>query len=75
MKRFQVLILLLLFSMTVMANNSIEESIVKIFTVSKIPSYGTPWNSGTKRSHASGAIIEGNRILTNAHVIANETFI
>ena len=75
MKRFRVLILLLLFSMTVMANSSIEESIVKIFTVSKIPSYSTPWNSNTKRSHASGAIIEGNRILTNAHVVANETFI
>ncbi len=57
------------------ANTEIEESIVKIFTVSKIPNYSTPWNSSTRRSHASGAVIEGNRILTNAHVVANQTFI
>jgi S1-C subfamily serine protease len=54
---------------------SVEDSIVKIYTVSKIPQYATPWNSNIKRSHGSGAIISGNRILTNAHVVANETFI
>lgn len=61
--------------MALSADDAIEESIVKIFTVSKIPSYSTPWNSSVKRSHASGAIITGNRILTNAHVVANQTFI
>ena len=75
MKRFQLLLLVVFCWIPLMANTAVEESIVKIFTVSKTPSYGTPWNSGTRRSHASGAIIEGNRILTNAHVIANETFI
>ena len=54
---------------------NVKESIVKIYTVSKIPSYTTPWNSTIRRSHGSGTIIEGNRILTNAHVVANETFI
>ncbi|MFT5660713.1 MAG: S1-C subfamily serine protease [Sulfurimonas sp.] len=54
---------------------NVKESIVKIYTVSKIPSYTTPWNSTIRRSHGSGSIIRGNRILTNAHVVANETFI
>lgn len=57
------------------ATANVKESIVKIYTVSKIPSYTTPWNSSIRRSHGSGSIIEGNRILTNAHVVANETFI
>lgn len=57
------------------ANPGIEESIVKIYTVSKIPNYFTPWNSTVRSSHGSGTIISGNRILTNAHVVADETFI
>jgi len=66
---------LLLSSLLSADTSQIEESIVKIFTVSKVPNYATPWNSSTRRSHASGAIISGQRILTNAHVVANETFI
>ncbi|MEN8302628.1 MAG: trypsin-like peptidase domain-containing protein [Campylobacterota bacterium] len=65
---------LLLFS-SLLAQESVKDSIVKIYTVSKIPNYSTPWNSNIKRSHGSGTIIEGKRILTNAHVVANETFI
>jgi S1-C subfamily serine protease len=34
-----------------------------------------PWNSTVSRSSGSGSIISGNRILTNAHVVANETFL
>ena len=54
---------------------SINSSIVKIYTVSKATNYLEPWNSSVQRSSGSGSIISGNRILTNAHVIANETFI
>lgn len=53
----------------------IEQGIVKIFTVSKVPDYHFPWNVKVVRFHGSGAIIEGKRILTNAHVVANATFI
>ncbi len=69
------LLILVLLSVSLFASNGIEESIVKIYTVSKIPSYVTPWNSSIQRSHGSGTIIDGNRILTNAHVVADETFI
>jgi len=62
-------------SLTLMASENVKESIVKIYTAAKVPNYNIPWNSSIKRSHGSGTIIEGNRILTNAHVVANETFI
>ena len=71
----KLLALTLLLFTTLVAQESVKDSIVKIYTVSKIPNYSTPWNSNIKRSHGSGTIIEGNRILTNAHVVANETFI
>ena len=52
-----------------------KQAIVKIYTVSKVPNYLEPWSSTMRRSSGSGAIISGNRILTNAHVVANNTFI
>lgn len=69
-----LLFTLFLFS-SLTAQSGIKDSIVKIYTVSKIPNYSVPWNSNIKRSHGSGSIINGNRVLTNAHVVANETFI
>ena len=75
-KFFKNIFFLSIFTTSVYSfNPNINESIVKIYTVSKIPSYTTPWNSTIRRSHGSGSIIAGNRILTNAHVVANETFI
>ncbi len=52
-----------------------KQAIVKIYVVAKIPNYLEPWASSVRRSSGSGAIISGNRILTNAHVVANQTFI
>ena len=72
---FRYLLVSILLKTILFASNGIEESIVKIYTVSKMPSYTTPWNTGIRKSHGSGSIINGNRILTNAHVVANETFI
>lgn len=65
----------LLLCASLSAQSQVGESIVKIYTVSKIPSYNTPWNSTIRRSNGSGSIIKGNKILTNAHVVANQTFI
>lgn len=76
MKFFLLLSLFLITIFPLQASNiNVKKSIVKIYTVSKIPSYTTPWNSTIRRSHGSGSIIKGKRILTNAHVVANETFI
>lgn len=56
-------------------DNKTKSSIVKIYTVAKKTRYKTPWNSKTYGATGSGSIISGNRILTNAHVVADNTFI
>ncbi len=73
-KILKLFILIGVFSSIIYANG-INKSIVKIYTVSKIPNYLEPWNSTIRRSTGSGSIISGDRILTNAHVVANRTFI
>lgn len=52
-----------------------KQAIVKIYTVSKQLNYQEPWASSMRQSTGSGAIIKDNYILTNAHVVANETFL
>ncbi len=63
----------------VQAGNSDEDvrgAVVKIYTVSSEPYYFNPWMTLPANSvNGSGAIIKGNMILTNAHVVANHTFI
>jgi S1-C subfamily serine protease len=71
----KIIYTLLLLSLALDASSEVENSIVKIYKVSKNPDYQTPWNSTISRSHGSGSIIGKNRILTNAHVVANETFL
>lgn len=54
----------------------IKDAIVKIYTVADMPDYHNPWSMlGAFRAYGSGCVIDGKRILTNAHVVANETFI
>ncbi|HFS85383.1 MAG TPA: serine protease, partial [Epsilonproteobacteria bacterium] len=68
---------------TLFAQGMVEESkqaIVKIYTVSKTLNYQQPWSSSMRSSTGSGAIIKGvdgkgEFILTNAHVVANHTFL
>jgi len=71
--------LIIAFSIYLVASSTSEyqlkQAIVKIYTVSKTLDYNEPWSSSTRRSNGSGAVISGNRILTNAHVVANQTFI
>ncbi len=55
--------------------NGTKEAIVKIYTTAKVPNYQEPWNSSMRSSTGSGAIIEGEYILTNAHVVADQAFI
>lgn len=54
---------------------SIKDAVVKIIVVSREIDKKTPWNSRIQRSSGSGFIIKGDRILTNAHVVSNATFI
>lgn len=54
----------------------IEDSVIKIYTTQAAPDYFTPWRLLTPRqSSGSGTVIAGNQILTNAHVVANASYI
>lgn len=56
--------------------SAIEDSVVKIYTTSADPDYFTPWRLLTPRqSSGSGTVIAGNLILTNAHVVANASYV
>ena len=58
------------------AQRDLKKAIVKIYTVYSEYNYDMPWQlSKQERVVGSGCIIGGNRILTNAHVVADETFI
>ena len=51
-------------------------TVVKIFVTSNKIDFKQPWQSrGLSSGSGSGCIIEGNRILTNAHVVADHTYI
>jgi len=55
---------------------AIQDSVIKIYTTQAAPDYFTPWRLLTPRqSSGSGAVIAGNRILTNAHVVANASYV
>ena len=48
----------------------IRNSVVKIFTTSRLPNLTQPWTrQSPSDATGSGVVIEGNRILTNAHVV------
>ncbi|MFG6430625.1 S1C family serine protease [Roseateles sp. LYH14W] len=50
---------------------NVENSVVKIFTTSRGPDLLRPWGkSAPRESTGSGVVIDGKRILTNAHVVA-----
>lgn len=55
---------------------TLRRSVVKLFTVIKEPNYYRPWQlSYQATSGGSGCIVEGNRILTNAHVVTHQLFV
>jgi len=58
------------------AATDVRDSMVKIYCVQNEPDYDNPWQmKGPEAFSGSGAVIAGNRILTNAHVVSDHTFI
>jgi len=52
------------------ASTSAENSVVKVFTTARAPDLLRPWSKAAPReSTGSGVVIDGKRILTNAHVV------
>ncbi len=80
MKLFSKYLLLFfgLWSVTAVSTAALPptDAVVKVFVTSNSMDYQSPWQSeGTQVAGGSGSIISGNRILTNAHVVADHTFI
>ena len=58
------------------ANGPVQKSVCRITTTAVEPDYKAPWNAGgIGRGIGAGFVIEGNRILTNAHVISNARYL
>lgn len=48
-----------------------ERAVVQILTASQVPVYDAPWRfQPVQRSTGTGFVIEGSRIMTNAHVVS-----
>lgn len=55
---------------------TISSSVIKIFTTSVKPNYYQPWQMRTQKfSTGSGVIIDGDYILTAAHVVSNGVYV
>jgi len=53
-----------------------REAVLKIYATQLSQNFGAPWKPGTSRTvSGSGFVVAGNRILTNAHVVSDTTFI
>jgi len=71
-----VFLILVLTVCTARAEDLVQSAMVKIYTVYNRPNYHQPWQMhGQDSCQGSGCIIGGKRILTNAHVVGDETFI
>src|SRR2546429_2051746 len=57
-------------------NGPVQKSLVRITATSVEPDYRAPWNAGAlQRGVGAGFVISGNRIMTNAHVVANSRYV
>ena len=76
MKKLILISVLFLSSIYSFSQQNIQNSVVKIFATKQAYDYSEPWKSGTiTNSSATGFIIEGNRILTNAHAVSNSKYL
>jgi len=78
--RCLILLIASMLSLTVSAQSTgirdVEDSVIKIYTTQAAPDYFTPWRLLTPRqSSGSGSVIADNQILTNAHVVANASYV
>jgi len=75
---FSFFILIQVVFQTTLASDKLfnpSASVVKIHVTSKSYSEEAPWSSDTSSYIGSGFIIAGKRLVTNAHIVENNTFI
>ncbi len=77
MRVFLMIGLMMLSSLSVFGSqdtSSVRESVVKIFSTYRGPDFARPWTKQAPQElSGTGFVIEGNRILTNAHVVEQAT--
>ena len=76
MSRFPLIVFA--FLCTVAALNAVEisKSLIRIEATSQEPNYKTPWSPGDVSSGVgAGFVVDGKRIMTNAHVVSNARFL
>ena len=57
-------------------NGPVQKSLVRITVTAQEPDYRAPWNAGAiGRGVGAGFVIDGNRIMTNAHVVSNARYL
>jgi S1-C subfamily serine protease len=57
-------------------NGEIQKSLVRITSTEVEPDYRAPWNTGAiGRGIGAGFVIDGRRIMTNAHVVSNTRYL
>ncbi len=69
--------LYLLLSVMMFANDAtIKKALVKVYASHQLFNYASPWQYGQSfNSTATGFIIDGNKIITNAHAVLNSKFL
>lgn len=76
MKKLILIIVFITLNLIAQASTLPTKSVVKIFASVSSPNYKYPWQTNKIFNFSgSGAIIEGNKILTSAHVVSNAVFI
>ena len=76
--RIQLMVLCCSLISSPLVADEIRDAVVKIHVTQRPPDFSRPWTkSSAKRTTGSGAIISGNRILTNSHVVlyASQIFV
>ncbi len=75
-KKLLILAIGLTFLLPTFGHATIQDSLIKVFTASVTYDYDSPWQvAKIENATGSGCIISGQKILTNAHVVSNATFI
>ena len=76
MSRFFLIAAALLLPLAALHAVEISKSLVRIEATSQEPNYKTPWSPGDVSSGVgAGFVVDGKRIMTNAHVVSNARFL
>ncbi|PIE53570.1 hypothetical protein CSA37_01005 [Candidatus Fermentibacteria bacterium] len=69
-------VMIMLISAAAASADIVDQAMVKIYTNSASYNYYIPWSTDAPmETSGSGCVVEGDLILTNAHVVSDQTFI